>query len=142
MNDLISYVLVIFKYKGILTSYKNLIISHHLYHYKLSYRREKDKVCGKIAAYPKENCHPDIYQCVGKHMCLKPQIVKDQIPNASSNRRRPCLRFRGFPKALRRCRIRNGLVRQKRETTENNYGRSILHIQKVKSNNIDNHKKL
>ena len=94
-------------------------------------------------------------------MCLKPQIVKDQLPNAknrqirpgrgtndernpkiSSNRRRPCLRFRGFPKILRRCRIRNGLVRQKRETTENNYGRSILHIQKVKSNNIDNHKKL
>ena len=94
-------------------------------------------------------------------MCLKPQISKDRIRNAkdrqirpgingvrkpirrsdlpvrrrpkiSSNRKRPCLRFKGLPKNLRRCRKRYGLTRLKRETNEHNYGRSILHVHKVK----------
>ena len=85
-------------------------------------------------------------------MCRKPQITKDQIRNAndrrirpdrfprqrnpkiSSNRKRPCLRFLGLPKILSRCRKRNGLGRLKRETNENHYGRSVLHVHKVKKN--------
>ena len=94
-------------------------------------------------------------------MCLKPQITKDLIRNAKdrqirpgndarrpsrrsdlprrrnpkirSNRKRPCLKFRGLPKTLRRCRVRKGLVRLKREINENNPGISERLVQKVKS---------
>ena len=45
-----------------------------------------------------------------------------------SNRKRPCLRFLRFPKQLKRCRQRHGLVRQKREANDNNYDNSILQV--------------
>ena len=58
-----------------------------------------------------------------------PRIQNRKNP---SSRRRRCLRFRGSPRALRRCRIRNGLGRLKRETNENNYSKTIFRVNKVK----------
>ena len=60
-------------------------------------------VCGKIAAYPGEDCHPDHYQCVGKYLCRKPQT--NEVPEEGGDergiRKKHCKGLRG--QRLQRC---------------------------------------
>ena len=63
------------------------------------FRKGKQKVCGKIAAYPKDVCHPDHYQCIGKFLCRPTRGAR--FPNKSNSRengqpRKPCKGLEGI----------------------------------------------
>ena len=134
------------------------------------FRKGKNKVCGKIAAYPKDICHPDHYQCIGKCSCR--QARGPQFPNKGnsrgnghplrpckglegkklkecrrrvsrkgnrqSNRSRsisaiqPCLKVARFPRKLKTCRKRFGIIRRKRDILKQDMATSAFKVKRIR----------
>ena len=92
--------------------------------YFLCFRKGRKGVCGKIAAYQNEICHPDNYQCLGNSLCKRvgqPQNREGSRNQGILGNRRPCRGLRG--RRLRHCRQRQQNRSIGRRKPERNFRR-------------------